>query len=117
MGHVDTYAAMSALFGNYTFEVPPSVDRAGELLGGVGGMWLDYGLVDWLAGKWLTSDMEIIAAIVDWETGNPARLSDPGLRATKHRDPRLGHIPAAQRMLFHERWQNKCPQCGVELEE
>ena len=97
--------------------IPPEVaEKAGELLGGIPGMWLHADIVQFLEEKNPAGEDEIIAAIIEWETNNPGELADTGLSATKNRDPRLGHVPAAQRKLFAERWWHRCPQCGEPID-
>jgi len=92
----------------------PAVVRAGELLGKVRWHWLHADLGHFLGRRDPSGDDEIIAAIIEWETANPTKLSDCAGFASRKRDPRLGHIPEAQRKLFHERWKDRCPQCGEE---
>ena len=105
--------------------VPPHSDateRAGQLLGGVAGMWLHYSLHWWLVShekeqKKPLTDEEIIGLVQQWESQHPGFLADCALRARESRDRRLGCLPAAQRKLFHKRFEGRCPQCGEPIEE
>ena len=117
MSHLDTKAVMMA-FGTMGINANATADMAAKLLGVARGWWLHHELWDSLVlEQQLDGAEEIIAAIIEWETSNPTKLSDPGLMAVAPRDPRLGHVPAAQRKLFADRWADRCPQCGAQINE
>ena len=92
-------------------------EKAGELLGHIGGMWIHASLYDFLERQGGLDEEGIIAAIISWETQNPDKLADTALRAFGPRDGRLGHIPPAQRKLFSKEFAGRCPQCGAIIEE
>ena len=115
MGNFST-KVVEQLFSEAGFPESAVADKAGELLGGVGGMWIDASLYDFLEEQGEIDEEGIIAAIISWETENPDKLADTALRAFGPRDSRLGHIPAAQRKLFHKRFAGRCPQCGETIE-
>jgi len=96
--------------GNYGIKAV--ADKAGELLGGVGEMSINAELYHFLEQQGELDEEGIVAAIITWETRNPDKLADCALQAFHDRDPRLGHIPAAQRKLFVKSLHGRCPQCG-----
>ena len=108
------YAAVKAVLDGEVL-IPSLAREAGELLGGVEGMWVNHDLVRWLQEQNPTNEESLITAIKQWEAANFRALSDPGLRATKPRDRRLGHLPWNHRVRFGERWAHRCPLCGEEI--
>ena len=110
------YAAVKAVLDGEVL-IPSLAREAGILLGGVEGMWVNPNLVRWLQEQNPMNEESLITAIKQWESANARKLSDPGLRATRPRDQRLGHIPWNHRLGFGQRWAHRCPLCGEEIRD